>query len=267
MNSRTITFRKWMSRIVLTLFAAAVFLGGDRMGTRDEANQDFVYSLKEGNIKGVDYYFVKIPKFNGGRLIRFKVGFADNTPGSVKTVGEFAAEKEALVTINGGFFRRKDGTNLPYGAVIIDGEPVYAGSPYKNVRNAQTLAIMEDGTFRYYKSGALDIDKMIGDGVRHAITGRLPVITEGKETDYDDSEGRFQIIGYDDRNYYIFTSEDGLRISDAAAFLLTEGLKEAYVMDGGGSVSTNICNERINPGRDKESREERKVATFIYAAR
>ena len=271
---RKAIFRNRVGRIALILSLITVFIWGDNMRLDKEKSTDDIqsafggYSVVEGDINGIGFYFVEIPKLNSdGSMIEFKVGVADNKPGSVKTVTEFAAERDALITINAGFFHMKDGTNLPYGAVIIDGKPMYNGSPYKNVRNAKTLAIMADGTFQYYPSGALDIDAMIADGVRHAVTGRLPIIINGVEADYDDSEGKYQVIGYDEENYYILTTEDGVQISDTADFLLKKGLLEAYVMDGGGSVSTNINAERINVKTTTDSKSERKVATFVYAVR
>ena len=118
---------------------------------------------------------------------------------------------------------------------------------------------------------------MLQNGVVQSFCGVGPIITNGaidasRISGYDlDTDGARNVIGYDaEMNYYILTcsaeitGEAGLTPTEAADILLDLGVIEAYMMDGGGSVSTTVNGEKINHNIDSSGTTDRPVSTALY---
>lgn len=234
----------------------------------DEESEFYGYDIERGQMDGVGYYFVTIPKVNyDGKRSVLKVGLADDTAGHTKTVNEFAKEKNASFAMNAGFFKRS-GNNFPYGVVIIDGNLVYSGTKYQTNPNPVTLGIKEDGSFHFYDSKTIDGAALVEDGVKYAVTGRTLFIDNGQEVSgHPTGNGRLQIICCDDDNYYAFTTEEDFSFDNAVTFLLSKNVTTAYMLDSGGSTSTCVCTVKINSDETNDGRENRAVATFLYITR
>ena len=234
----------------------------------DEESEFYGYDIERGQMDGVGYYFVTIPKVNyDEKRSVLKVGLADDTAGHTKTVNEFAKEKNASFAMNAGFFKRS-GNNLPYGVVIIDGNLVYSGTKYQTDPNPVTLGIKEDGSFHFYDSKTIDGAALVEDGVKYAVTGRTLLIDNGQEVSgHPTGNGRLQVICCDDDNYYAFTTEEGFSFDNAVTFLLSKNVTTAYMLDSGGSTSTCVSTVKINSDETNDGRENRAVSTFLYITR
>ena len=234
----------------------------------DEESEFYGYDIERGQMDGVGYYFVTIPKVNyDGKRSVLKVGLADDTAGHTKTVNEFAKEKNASFAMNAGFFNRSN-NNLPYGVVIIDGNLVYSGTKYQTNPNPVTLGIKEDGSFHFYDSKTIDGAALVEDGVKYAVTGRTLFIDNGQEVSgHPTGNGRLQMICCDDDNYFAFTTEKDFSYDNAVTFLLGKNVTTAYMLDSGGSTSTCVSTVKINSDETNDGRENRAVATFLYITR
>lgn len=227
-----------------------------------------------------DYWLVKIPRYNvNGDLLSWKVGISDGTitdPWTTdpQTVRALSVQKKASFAVNGGFAQRANNL-IPWGSVISDGVLLLDQYDTHTTGN-YTLGIMEDGSWRYYDSHTVAGADMLADGAKQAVAGLGPIIHNGAKTaqltDYNSryGGGRWQTIGYNDDNLFIVTSEGGaadiagLTLDGIANIYVGLNALEAYVLDSGGSTSTNLESVKLNSNKDDNGTTDRKVATFLY---
>lgn len=232
------------------------------------------------------YFIAKIRKIDDdGRPVKLKVGISDEsirynsgaTSMDTMTVRDFAVKKMATIAMTGGYihYDKGAGSMLPWGAVIIDGNLYYNGTPYNiGTITPKTLAIMEDGSFRYYLTEGLDPLTLINDGVKYAVCGRYPIISNGvalvsstPTIPNDPADMTRAIIAYDNDNYYFMVNDPVIFIDDCINVLLSKGIQEAYLLDGGGSTSLNLCTVKVNRNKDNGGKTDRKLGTFLYIAK
>lgn len=221
-----------------------------------------------------DIVIVKIPKYrddNSALIPRVGCGeifFADGKPEFCipKTVKEFSLELNAPVVMNGGFFARSAGTNVPHGSIISDGK-IIIDNVYENDYHEMALCIDSEGCFRYVYSDQLDCKELIRDGVTQCLCGMGPIISDRKILhdmirSYGGSEKTINVLSYDENFYYILTSSNKITLEFAADILKSLNVMEAYVMDGGGSVGTTVFFNKINKNIDAVG--DRLVADIIF---
>lgn len=228
-----------------------------------------------------DYWIVKIPKIDAaGERVELKVGISEGTQTSPtwvtdpQTVEVLSQQAKASVAVNGGFAQRQNNL-IPWGSVIIDGQ-VLLNQYDTHTSDNETIGILQDGTWKYYDSHAVDAVEMVDDGVMYAVAGLGPIISHGARTPelaiYNGryGGGRWQTIGYNDDYYIIVTTEKapvartGLTLDDIATIYLQHEAQEAYVLDSGGSTSTTVESIKLNSNKDDEGLTDRQVATFLY---
>lgn len=225
-----------------------------------------------------DYWLVTFPKVaNNGDAVEWHVGISDGTVTSPtwvtdpRTVRELSVQKKASVAVNAGYAQRQNDL-IPWGSVIMDGR-LLIDQLDTHTTGIDTLGIKADGTWHYYDSDVVTGAQMLADGVIQAVSGLGAIVTNGAKTSLPTqrtSGGRWQSIGYSTDNYYILTGEEGaadqtgITLDDMADIYLSLGATEAYVLDSGGSCSTNIESVKLNSNKDDQGLTDRKVATILY---
>lgn len=276
-------------------------------------SSEYPYEIEKFRHLDTTCIIVSVPRVNtdGTRNV-WRLGFANDQvgrkndgwvdggtlpTGTRETTHDFARRHRLPLVSNGGYFNMPNTTAQkaaadgslgwwPDGITIKDGAKICV-EPYKYATQ-QTLAVMEDGTFRYYDNApfmemtdeelAEAIDDMIADGVRQTLTAHAGIIHEGEiVTGMVSSQLSFwQAIGYDDVNYYLFSSagfwgdeEAGFTKAQLAELLGPDGRgwTECYVLDSGGSTSTALLTAKLGKNKDESGGVDRKVGTFLYLDR
>lgn len=225
-----------------------------------------------------DYWLVTIPKVaNNGDVMQWHVGISDGTVTSPtwvtdpRTVRELSIQKKASVAVNGGYGQRSNNL-IPWGSVIMDGQLLLDQYDTHGSHSYDALGIKADGTWHYYPSYTTSGAEMIADGVIQSVSGYGAIVSNGAKTAKaaQGSGGRWQSIGYSEDYYFILTGEEGkgdqtgITLDNMADIYLSLGATEAYVLDSGGSCSTNVESVKLNSNKDDQGLTDRKVADFLY---
>lgn len=220
-----------------------------------------------------DYYVTIVPKVDSnGNRIRWKLGVANDAHNGVgvESTIAFAHRKNATLAINCGVFNID--TDTPIGVLIKDGQILNTGIPAED--KYQYLAIMSDGSFRvYHRTTAAG--KMLADGATDAVCIFATLIYDGvlqQQTDlrYEprqsigvDVDGNIIIVSVDGRK----PGEDvGMNYDQLAAIHSELGSVNAWILDGGGSVSTVLRGVKQNDNVDYFY-VDRPVNNFLYIAK
>ena len=217
-----------------------------------------------------DYYVTRVPKRDeNGKLMRWMLGVANDAYDGVgvESTVEFAHRKNATLAINCGVFNID--TGAPLGVMIKDGRIVQTGTPSED--KYQYLAIMEDGSFRVYPRNT-SAGKMLSDGATDAVCIFATLIRDGflvEQTDlrYEPrqsigvaADGSVIIVSVDGRK----PGEDvGMNYDQLAAIHADLGSINAWILDGGGSVSTVLRGVKQNDNVDYFYI-DRPVNNFLY---
>lgn len=230
---------------------------------------------------GTRVYISKIPKISkNGKTVVPKVACGDIEYDNDEPVycepltpTDFSNILESNVVMNAGFFARQAGTNIPHGSVISNGR-VLLNRTYDNTKANKALCIDARGNFSYAVSATMNAQTLRENGILQCFCAFGPIISGGViqtaeiESHGGGSDTTMNIVGYDETNYYILTAngrktdEPGITETRAAEILHDLGLQEAFLMDGGGSVSTVINGTKVN--RDIDASGERPVSTVLY---
>lgn len=193
----------------------------------------------------------------------------------------FANNNDIPICINAGrCFDNEEGTEQYFSEPTIFNGTIYQET---NTSSGQTWSIgIKDGTFTWFKRGVNATD-ILNNGFNYCLGGFNPFIINGLfVNDIEDTEKYFpnavsvpyprQAIARDqDGNHYIFSCDgkyqnnEGLTYLQVAEILLQDyGVYNAYMLDGGGSVSTIYDGIKQTYNIDDKRRTERKMSTFLY---
>lgn len=176
------------------------------------------------------------------------------------------------VAINGGTFRSPYGEGVtlsgtPVGTVIENGIVRSQGTASSDTQwvhdNQMVMTIDRNGNLGYASFEASATD-MVSNGIASAVTGFIPIVTNFVNADdviteempyiSESSDSQRQVLGqYGNGDYAIVTTagrnDQGgsyFNVRQIQAFCKTLGLKEAFLLDGGGSTQTVIGKKQIN---------------------
>lgn len=220
-----------------------------------------------------DYYVTVVPKCDAnGKPMRWQLGVANDAYDGVgvESTISFAHRKNATLAVNCGVFDIN--TGAPLGVMIKDGRIVQTGVPAED--KYQYLAIMEDGSFQVYPRTTA-AGKMLQDGATDVCCIFASLITDGKLVEQTDlryeprqsigvcANGNIVIVSVDGRK----PGEDvGMNYDQLAAIHAELGSVNAWILDGGGSVSTVLRGVKQNDNVDYFY-VDRKVNNFLYIAK
>ena len=201
-----------------------------------------------------------------------KTAFAKNTYGRNVTdeTSDIAEQNNAILAINGDYYgARSSGCVIRNGVLYQDN-----ASPSSDI-----LCIYADGHFEITNSGEKSGQELIDEGVWQAFTFGPALVENGSVTVSATQEvGKAMAsnprtaIGILGEGHYVFVVSDGrtsdnegLSLSELAAFMQSLGCTTAYNLDGGGSSTMVFNNEIINvPTTSGNSMSERKVSDIVY---
>lgn len=221
------------------------------------------YNIEYTSLNGTNIYYIEILK---GHLKR---GFSNMTfNGVVETVTSYSKKKPLNILcvnastfdVNNGRLRgtNKQGNNIFYGDRDIFGRTYLIYNEKENilyssdnVEDDENIAFSLIGFFSLIDNGVNVIDKY------------------KKVYPFNDKPNPQQIIFQKNDNSFGFLTVEGrvfnqrgLTINECCSFLLNKNdIRFAYLLDGGGSVSTVINGRMLNNIIEKE---ERAVKDFLY---
>lgn len=192
---------------------------------------------------------------------------------NVEAPSDIAARHNAVLAINGDYYNYKD----DYGMIIRNGM-LYRSAP----STRDHLLVYADGTFKGlyaadYVEGAGE--QYIADGVVQSFAFGPLLVMDGQATvmpekyivsTKDTIREPRTAIGMVDKSHYVIVvadgrrngwSEKGMTLPELQQVFLEQGCQVAYNLDGGGSTSLVMGNEKIN--RASGSR-ERDVSDIVY---
>lgn len=224
------------------------------------------------------YYFLTRIKHKDHHGNLKKLRLAQSTALEGETVHRFAARVEATLAFNAsmGIKRKTEKEKLfPVGIQIENGKVV---QNRESRRWRYTLGIKPNNELIVYppETTAAEILK---DGAQDALTAFIPLIQNHKEVDdhmLDLTRNLRlkhprQIIAQMENLDIVFLScggrgfdGKGMTSMDVIRILKNEGVKLAFMLDGGGSTSTVINGKLITTRIDKHGTAERPRPNFLY---
>lgn len=222
-----------------------------------------------------NYHVLTIPHLDSSNhVIVPKLGTAqDNvtTYGVLERPLDFASRKKAELVINAGVYSAQ---NIPEGFLIQDGDIIKDTGTSRD--DVEYLTIDNVGRLGAAAPNS-NPETLINAGTQIAVLGWYAIVKEGAYVSHDssvvggDSKAPRQVIAQDaNLNTYIFTCEGrtkndyGMTIEQVATILINDyNCTFAYNLDGGGSTSTVLYNNKINYDVDNHIT-DRSVPTFLY---
>ncbi len=218
------------------------------------------------------YYLIRIKhQDKKGNLIKLKHAHSPEESG--QTVRDFALKTNCKLAFNASTQRIVEGGIRPNGIQIID------GSIIQDINTtAYTLGIKDNNMLLAYHPSVAAIE-ILEDGTNNALTAFGPLIEDyvavsddvlGIRGNYIQKHPR-QVIAQLENLDILFLScggrgfdGDGMTARDVIRILLKEGVRFAYMLDGGGSTSTVINGELITKKIDANGTRERLRPNFLY---
>lgn len=251
---------------------------------------DISLTYKRDENNGCFYSIIIIPqtRTDGTRQYPF-VKWPNYPNGGNKSAWEFNRDEDYkyYVVINGGVFRNPYGpgvtlSGLPTGTVIENGAVLSQGTESSDsewVRNnLMVLTINDDGELGY-ASFLTSADVLVSSGIVSAVTGFIPIVTNFVNADdviedempymKREDDGQRQVLGQFGNGDYAIITAEGRGNQGGGWFTIRQmqtlcknlGLKEAFMLDGGGSTETVLGHKQINTIYDNQY--GRVVPTFI----
>lgn len=238
---------------------------------------------------GAFYTVLNVSQANdaGGKQFPFII-WPNYPNGGIQSTLQMNRAKKYLVAVNAGRFASPYGagvtlTGLPLGTVIQNSVVLQQGaSGNYHANQDMVLTIDRNGKLGY--ADPLDsASQLVSGGVVSAVTGFIPILSGYENIEdtitgdapewisyldrVDDSQR--QIIGqYDNGDYAIITTEgrnyqggNWFTVRQAQALCKRLGLKDAFMLDGGGSTETVVGQRQLNPFYDNTL--GRVVPTYI----
>lgn len=268
--------------------------------TQLEVDNEYVYELQNGKyailvnksifrnevnykrlrVEHTNSFIVEISKENKyGNKNKLKIGIANDNKGNnhFESTMSFARRHNTTLCTNAGIFSGEAPFQI-WGACIIDGEIVINNPVPDNDPGLNYLTIDNNGHFGY-ESFETTAEQMIQKGVKNAVAGFFPIIIDGVAVSHEyqwvDGKAPRQIVcENEDGSQFIFACEgrllnnEGLLFEDIQNYLFENypNIKFAMAMDGGGSLSVNVCKQKLNVSLDDGMRTDRPVPYFLYLA-
>jgi len=238
----------------------------------------YSYKRKYDKASNTFYYLTHINhKDTAGNLIKLHHGFAGDPVG--ETGSEFAARMNCLLVFNGSTAHSTESPSgeviqrRPTGIQIIDGEIVQ-----ELPRSYYTLGIKADNQLVSYPPGTTAAE-MLADGANDVLSGFIPLIEDHSPVpDFvksvyaggSDKHPRQVIAQYDNLDILFLScggrgiDGEGMTADEVINILKEEGVKFAFMVDGGGSVTVVVEGERITKKIDYGGTTERPRPNFLY---
>lgn len=268
--------------------------------TQLEVDNEYVYELQNGKyailvnksifrnevnykrlrVEHTNSFIVEISKENKyGNKNKLKIGIANDNKGNnhFESTMSFARRHNTTLCTNAGIFNGEAPFQI-WGACIIDGEIVINNPVPDNDPGLNYLTIDNNGHFGY-ESFETTAEQMIQKGVKNAVAGFFPIIIDGVAVSHEyqwvDGKAPRQIVcENEDGSQFIFACEgrllnnEGLLFEDIQNYLFENypNIKFAMAMDGGGSLSVNVCKQKLNVSLDDGMRTDKPVPYFLYLA-
>lgn len=268
--------------------------------TQLEVDNKYVYELQNGKyailvnksifrnevnykrlrVEHTNSFIVEISKENKyGNKNKLKIGIANDNKGNnhFESTMSFARRHNTTLCTNAGIFNGEAPFQI-WGACIIDGEIVINNPVPDNDPRLNYLTIDNNGHFGY-ESFETTAEQMIQKGIKNAVAGFFPIIVDGVAVSHEyqwvDGKAPRQIVcENEDGSQFIFACEgrllnnEGLLFEDIQNYLFDNypNIKFAMAMDGGGSLSINVCKQKLNVSLDDGMRTDRPVPYFLYLA-
>ncbi|MGV3337660.1 BppU family phage baseplate upper protein [Latilactobacillus curvatus] len=224
-----------------------------------------------------NYYITAVPyKDKNGDVIKLKHGFANGKfNNGVETANSFyASHPNATLVINAA----PDNTS---GNVVADATLIQDDEA--GIKGQMTLGLNEAGLLDAFDS-KLTGSKLLAQKITDSWTGFFALIKNGKDVDLTEMQAQ-NPTGFDklnqrhprqviaqkpDKSLLILTCEGrldrnvGMTIADLKRILYANDVTFAYLLDGGGSISTINKGIMINAPIDDQFTTYRPVSDFMY---
>lgn len=224
------------------------------------------------------YYLTRIKhKDESGKLVKLNLALTDPNEPMGEKASDFAKRMGAQLVFNASMstvVSTPSGKNkrIPVGIQIINGEIMQERETHR-----YTLGIKDNNELVVYPGGTT-AQEILDDGINTALTAFVPLIEDHQiVTEALDDVGNLsvknprQVIAQFDNLDIVFLTcggrgygGTGMTAQDMVRVLKKMGVKFAYNLDGGGSISTVVNGEFINWKIDGHGTEERPRANFLY---
>lgn len=224
------------------------------------------------------YYLTRIKhKDASGELVRLNLALTDPNELMGEKASDFAKRMGAQLVFNASMSTvvstpSGEDKRIPVGIQIINGEIVQ-----ERETDRYTLGIKDNNELVVYPGGTT-AQEILDDGINTALTAFVPLIEDHQVvTEALDDVGNLsvknprQVIAQFDNLDIVFLTcggrgygGTGMTAQDMVRVLKKMGVKFAYNLDGGGSISTVVNGEFINWKIDGHGTEERPRANFLY---
>ena len=186
-----------------------------------------------------------------------------------QTTSGMAGDVGAILAINGDYYGSRE-----RGYVLRNGVLYRSTSS-----GAQALTILQDGSFRVDREGAVSAEALLDAGAMHTFSFGPALLMDGEiAVTPEDEVGKAMAnnprtaIGIYQPGHYVLlvadgrTSESaGLTLYEMAEFMQELGLSIAYNLDGGGSSTMVFMGEVVNnPTTNGRRISERSVTDIVY---
>lgn len=221
-------------------------------------------------ISNTYYHLVTIDNTSDFKL---KSGISADTNGETGT--DFAKRMDCCIAFNAsmGISNPPPGERHPVGIQIVDGAIVQDRT---NIR--YELGIKDNNALRSYPKDETATN-IKNDGAHYALTAFTPLIENGQTVsqsvlnsvaNYSVKHPRQVVAQYPGGDILIFScggrgfQGDGMFANDVIRILTELGVDFAFMLDGGGSVTTVVNGERITPMIDGNGTMERPRPNWLY---
>jgi len=261
--------------ITLLLFIMATTSCHAQQKAKQRAENWYSYSKHYDEPSETFYYLTRIKhKDSQGNLNKLRIAHSTVLEG--EAVHQFAKRMGAVLAFNAsmGIKRKTDEDKLlPVGIQILEGKILQ-----QRKSRVYTLGIKPNNELVAYPPGTTP-EMILKDGTTNALTAFIPLIKNFKPVDESllDLVPNFkavhprQIIAQMENLDIVFLScggrgfeGKGMLATDVIRILQKEGVKFAFMLDGGGSTSTVIDDTLITPKIDKRGTMERLRPNFLY---
>lgn len=206
-----------------------------------------------------------------GSALSLRTALAGNAYGRNLTdkTSSMAAEKDALLAINGDFYGSRDS-----GLVIRNGV-LYRDDGSQG----ESLVIYSDGSFEILEAGTKSGEELLAAGAWQAFSFGPGLVEDGavsvsafEEVGRSMASNPRTAIGVIEPGHYIFLVSDGrtsesagLSLARLAELMASLGCAQAYNLDGGGSSAMVFQGAVVNkPTTNGRKIAERSVSDIVY---
>lgn len=223
--------------------------------------------LKFGRYANTDYVMARIFKstISGGTITPKLIV---KNPGGIQ-LREYAKNNDFIMGINAGSFDTND--NSCIGTTIADGIVITDHLDHMYVGACDVLTIDTSGNLKSYPYETTT-EALLSSGVIHAVQGKGTLITAYEKNDLEtysellgstanatEKHPRTVIGQFKNGDYMVFTcggretNQAGMTCGEMQELFVSEGLKYAYNLDGGGSCNMWFYKKELAPYTEKRA--------------